>query len=986
MSTERRRNADGGRRRADGPADGSRGGGGRRRADGPPRDEPSGGRRRPDAGDGFWGDDTGPERPRRRRPPEQEARSEGRRRSEGERPRRPEGQRRAPADGDRPRRRPEGERPRRPQDGERSGHRSEGDRPRRPEGQRRRQDEDPRGRRRAAGSGPRDPRDRDPRDPRDRGRDRENAARSEGRRAPGRGSRAAAGGGRGGRGGGRRRSRDEEPDDRPWFKRFLSKAWKPALAVFGLMIIGGVAAFAILYAMAPNVNELEAKSDANLSATQIMWAPEGDAEPEVAVTTGEVRRVEVQSEDIPQTVINGVLAAEQRTFYTDPGISISGIGRALLSGGEAGGGSTITQQMARNYYSDLEIENQYIRKIREIFISIKLNQQMEKEEILSTYLNTIYFGRNAMGIQMAAQSYFGKDLDELTDAEGAFLGIIIQMPSNFQGEMGDWTRTYLNEERWPYVQNQLALMHEEDPDLGLPRAEAEALEIPELVPYGTEEGEEEQEYDPKFDYVRQAVVQEIEERYSGITAQDIATQGFVVQTSLDPALMDAARSSFDVLPNTPEDTMMGLTAVDPATGQIVAFHGGDNVVEDVNNSLTHRTQAGSSYKPYVLATALENGISLNSTFDGDSPQEFPGLQSEVINAGGRSWGPVNLIQSTAQSINTPFVELAVQMTPAAVDELAVQAGVAEEQTTTSAQGPLIALGTHQVSALDQAEGYSTFAAGGVHRPAHMVTELRTSDGQVIPPDDADLLENGEQVVTADVAADVTYAMTQVVEPGGGGDQAALPDGRPVAGKTGTSSDAVSAWFVGYTPQLVAAVGLSRADANQALEFDGQTAGEIFGGTTSANVWREFMTTAMEGVEPAQFPPPAYVGTEQSFVPTPSPSAEESDEPSDEPSAEESPSESPEECDPSMPDSPACQDQQTEEPCEPGWGRDCPESPGSGDQEECGGWGQPACEDTDPSGEASDPEQDGGEQGGGIFGRTTNTSGEPGGLVILGRND
>ncbi|QUX29197.1 penicillin-binding protein [Nocardiopsis akebiae] len=753
------------------------------------------------------------------------------------------------------------------------------------------------------------------------------------------------------------------------------------------MIIGGVAAFAVLYAMAPNVDELEAKSDANLSATQIMWAPEGDAEPEVALTSGEVRRVEVQREDIPPSVINGVLAAEQRTFYTDPGISISGIGRAVLSGGEAGGGSTITQQMARNYYSDLEIENQYIRKIREIFISIKLNQQMEKDAILTTYLNTIYFGRGAMGIQMASQAYFDKDLSELTDAEGAFLGIIIQMPSNFQGEMGDWTRTYLNDERWPYVQEQLALMHEDDPDLGLPRAEAEALEIPELAPYGTQEGEEEQEYDPKFDYVYNAVLSEIEERYSqqGITAQDIATQGFVVQTSLDPALMDAARSSFDVLPNTPEDTMMGLTAVDPATGQIVAFHGGDNVAEDVNNSLTHRTQAGSSYKPYVLATALKNGISLNSTFDGDSPQEFPGLQSEVINAGDRSWGPVNLIQSTAQSINTPFVELAVQMTPAAVDDLAVQAGVAEEQTTTSAQGPLIALGTHQVSALDQAEGYSTFAAGGVHRPAHMITELRTADGTVIPPDDADLLENGERVVTADVAADVTYAMTQVVEPGGGGDQAALPDGRPVAGKTGTSSDAVSAWFVGYTPQLVAAVGLSRADASQPLEFDGQTAGEIFGGTTSANVWREFMTTAMEGVEPAQFPQPAYVGTEQSFVPTPSPSAEPTEEPSEEPSPEESPSASPGECDPAMPDSPECQDEQTGEPCEPGIGRDCPESPGTGDQEECGTWPLPACEDTDPSGEASDPEQDGGDQGGWPF-RANETGSDANRMIILSRND
>jgi membrane peptidoglycan carboxypeptidase len=749
------------------------------------------------------------------------------------------------------------------------------------------------------------------------------------------------------------------------------------------MVIGGVAVFAILYAMAPDEDELDAKADADLSATQIMWAPQGDAEPEVAVTTGEVRRVEVQREDIPQSVINGVLAAEQRTFYTDPGISLSGIGRAVLSGGEAGGGSTITQQMARNYYSDLEIDNQYIRKVREIFISIKLNQQMDKDDILTTYLNTIYFGRNSLGVQMASQAYFGKNLNELNDAEGAFLGIIIQMPSNFQGEMGDWTRTYLTEERWPYVQEQLALMNEDDPDLGLPRDEAMALEIPELIPYGTPEGEEE-EYDPKADYVRQAVISEIEERYSGITAQDIATQGFVVQTSLDPELMDAARSSFDVLPNTPEDTMMGLTAVDPSTGEIVAFHGGDNVVEDVNNSLVHRTQAGSSYKPYVLATALSNDISLRSTFDGDSPQEFPGLQSEVINAGNRSWGPVDLIDSTAQSINTPFVELASTLGAATVDDLAVRAGVAEEQTETSAQGPLVALGTHQVSALDQAAGYATFAAGGTHRPAHMVTELRTAQGDVIPPDDADLLENGERVVTEEVAADVTYAMTQVVAPGGGGENAALADGRPVAGKTGTSSDAVSAWFVGYTPQLVTAVGLSRANATDTLQFDGQTADQIFGGTTSANVWREFMTTAMEGVQPESFPPPAYVGTDQSFVPTPSPSGEPSEEESDEPSAEESPSESPQECDPAMPDSPACQDGQTEEPCGP-MDFGCATSPENPeDPQECSRPNPPPhCGGTDPSDDATDTEQD---QDTWPFGRASGTGGDNTRVIILGRND
>ncbi|MEE2039797.1 transglycosylase domain-containing protein [Nocardiopsis sp. CT-R113] len=968
MSTERRRNADGGRRRAEGPGDGPRGDGGRRRADGPPPGDQAGGRRRSGSGGGARRGDGGAERPRRPRPPENEARSEGqggRRRAEGERPRRPEGERRRPEDGDRPRRRPEGDRPRRPEDGDRPRRRPEGDRGGRPEGQRRRPDDEARsGGRRRAGNGPRDPRDRD----------REHGSRSEGRRAAGRGTRAAAGsGGRGG-GGGRRRSRDEEPDDRPWYKRFFAKAWKPALVAFGLMVIGGVGAFAVLYAQAPDRDDLDTRAENDMSATQIMWAAEGDANPEVAVTTGDVTRIAVDYEDIPPEVIDGVLAAEQRTFFDDPGISLTGIGRAILSRGEAGGGSTITQQMARNYYSNLDSDDRIVRKIREIFISIKLGQQLEHEEILEAYLNSIYFGRGASGIEMASQRYFDKSVSELNAEEGAFLGLIIQMPSNFEGnEMGDWTKTYLEDERWPYLQNQLALMNEENPDRGMPRAEAEALQIPERISYDPTS-----EVEPKFGYVRNAVIQEITERYSdaGITDATIATQGLVVETSLDPALMDAATGAFDVLPGTPDDTMLGLTAVDPATGQIVAFHGGPDVSAVVNNSLEHRTQAGSSYKPYVLATALSNDISLRSMFDGDSPQEFPELESPVQNANGVSHGPVDLIRSTADSVNTPFVEITSRLGAAAVDETAVAAGVDEDQITTSVQGPLVALGTHQVTALDQASAYATFAAGGLHRPAHMVTELRRADGTVVEPNDATEIEQGTQVVSSEVAADVTYAMTQVVE-AGGGTNAALPDGRPVAGKTGTSSNAVSAWFVGYTPQLVAAVGLSRGDANLSLEFEGQPQDEIFGGSTSANVWKEFMTTAVEGMPVEQFPQPAYVGADQSFLPTPSPSDEPSEEESEEPSDE--PSEDPP-CDPSAIDenNPNCEDVEPSPECER-WDWECQNGENPDLPEECNGPNPPEnCQETpgpgdDPSGEDNFP-----------WGRSNTT--ENNRMIVLGRDE
>ena len=720
----------------------------------------------------------------------------------------------------------------------------------------------------------------------------------------------------------------------------MSKAWKPALAFCGLMFIAGVATFAVLYSMAPDANELDENAENQMSATQIYWAGAGEEEEgELALTTGDVQRVAVQRDDIPETVIDGVLAAEQRTFYEDPGINIMGIGRALLSRGEAGGGSTITQQMARGYYNDLQGEEPLTRKIREIFISIKLSQQVEHDEILTIYLNTIYFGRGASGIEMAAQEYFGKSVSELDSAEGAFLGLIIQMPSNFENpEEGSWTETYLNDERWPYVQNQLALMHEETGgDRGLPRAEAEALEIPERIDYNPEETSG----DPRLGYVRQAVINEVEQRYegSGITGSDIATKGLVIKTSLDPELMVAAEEAFNVLPESAaDDTMHGLTAVEPTTGQIVAFNGGPDVSTVINNSLVHQTQAGSAYKPYVLARALSDNIGLRSRFNGDSGREFPGLASPVINSGDVDYGEVDLIQSTADSVNTSFVELAIEVGESRVDELAVEMGVHPDRQTTSTVGPLIALGTHQVNSLDMASGYATFAAEGRHFPAHMVTELQTADGTVLTPDDSEEIEAGKEVLSQAVAADATYAMQQAVLEGGAGN-AALDDGRPVAGKTGTSSDAVSAWFVGYTPQLSAAVGLSRAEA-QPLDF-GAELGDVYGGTTSAKVWKAFMETAMEGQEHQQFPEPQWVGDEMSYLPTPSPEETPSEEPSETPSEE--PSEP--ECDPV---DPTCETEESPEECDP-LEPDCEQTEQPEDPEECGIWPYlPDCEEEEPT--------------------------------------
>ncbi|MUL41239.1 penicillin-binding protein [Streptomonospora sp. PA3] len=827
MSTERRRNA-GGRRRANGPADGARGDGGRRRAGGPAGDERAGGRRRPGnddtagfwdggggrgaggyggpgGGDGFWDD----ERPARR------SRAEG----AGE------------------------SRRRRPEPGRQGG-----------------------GRRAAGAAG---------------------GARAE----AGPGRRAAHSGGR------RRAHRGEDPDeydDRGPLKRFFAKAWKPALITCGVMFVTGVAVLGIAYANTPDPRTIDQQDSAMLAATSINYANGKEA-----VTTGEVNRVMVQREDIPKSVVNGVLAAEQRNFYEEPGISITGTMRAVLTLGSAGGGSTITQQMARNYYDVLSQERSYTRKLREILIAIKAGQTMHPDEILEKYLNTIYFGRQAYGVQAAAQAYFGKDVQDLNAAEGVFIGAIIQQPGNFETVEEGSKMEEILKERWDYARDGLVEMHQNNPELGMTKAEAEKLEFPEVI-----------EYDPGRDiqgqegYIMTAVIDELANRY-GLEPSQVSTGGYTVETSLDPKLMKQAGKAFSqTLPDMPEETVQGLTSLDPRTGEIKAFYGGTDFTSDPNNSLNLDAQAGSAFKPYVLAAGLEQGIGLKSTFNGDSPQEFPGVAEPIQNDSNRDWGEVDLVESTANSINTSFVQLAIETTPQAVVDIAGAAGVSEDQFETAAMGPNIALGTYRVSALDQATGFATFANGGVHMPPHMITKVTNAEGEVVEPKDAAKLESGTRAFSETTAIDATYAMTQVVE-NGGGDAAALPDGRPVAGKTGTSNSAKSAWFVGFTPQLVTAVGLSRDDGEK-LVIPGVSA--IYGGTTSAKIWKAFMTEAMAGKEVQEFADPVYSGSSKRYGPTPSPTPQAT--PSEEPEPESpepsiTPSTPPETAPPSNSPTPPC---------------------------------------------------------------------------------
>ncbi|GAA1756326.1 transglycosylase domain-containing protein [Streptomonospora arabica] len=758
----------------------------------------------------------------------------------------------------------------------------------------------------AAGAAADDGRRRRPEPGRQGGARRAAGARSE----SGPGRRAAHGSGGGG--GRRRGARDDhdEYDDRGPIKRFFAKAWKPALIACALMFVTGVAVLGIAYANTPDPRTLDQQDSATLAATSINYGNGKEA-----VTTGEINRVMVQRKDIPQTVVNGVLAAEQRNFYEEPGISITGTMRAVLTGGSAGGGSTITQQMARNYYDTLSQERTYTRKLREILIAIKAGQVMDPDDILVKYLNTIYFGRQAYGVQAAAQAYFGKDVQDLNAAEGIFIGTIIQQPGNFENiEKGSEMEEILRE-RWDYARDGLVEMHANNPELGMTKAEANKLEFPKVDKYDVGQDIEGQE-----GYIRQAVINELANRY-GLEPSQVTTGGYTVETSLDPKLMKRAGEAFsETLPDMPKQTVQHLVSIEPQTGEIKAFYGGTDFTEDPNNSLVLDAQAGSAFKPYVLATGLEQGIGLKSTFNGDSPQEFPGVGEPIQNDSNRSWGEVDLVESTAHSINTSFVQLAIETTPAAVVETAGAAGVSEDQFETAEMGPNIALGTYRVSALDQAAGFATFANGGVHVPQHMITKVTNAEGEVVEPNDQAKLESGTRAFSEETAADATYAMTQVVE-NGGGDAAALPDGRPVAGKTGTSNSAKSAWFVGFTPQLATSVGLSRDDGEE-LVIPGVSA--IYGGTTSAKIWKAFMTEAMKGKEVKEFPEPVYGGSSKRYGPTPEPTVTPTPTQTEE-SEEPEPTETPTSPTPEVPET-TPPGGATEQPCRPVWECETTETP------------------------------------------------------------
>ncbi|TXS39307.1 penicillin-binding protein [Streptomyces sp. or43] len=591
----------------------------------------------------------------------------------------------------------------------------------------------------------------------------------------------------------------------------------------------------------------------------------------VIARDGEVNRENVRLAQVPRTVQHAVLAAEDRDFYSERAVDIKAMARAgwnTLTGKGKQGGSTITQQYVKNYY--LGQEQTVVRKIKEFFIAIKLNREETKDQIFEGYLNTSYFGRNAYGIQAAAQAYYSKDIGDITTAEGAYLASLLNAPSAYDVITHPENRPAVLA-RWNYVLD--GMVKEE----WLGAGERAALTFPlpgPVKPANSLSGQ------------RGYIVQAVEDyliRKDILDEKTLATRGYRITTTLEKKKQDALVEAVDdnVMSKTSKknkadrNVRVGGASIDPATGRVLAMYGGiDYTRQYVNNATRRDYQVGSTFKPFVFTSAVANRsttqdgrrITPSTIYDGTNKRMVQGPDGptgyDPANEDDVSYGPITVRTATDKSVNAVYAQMAEDVGPEKVRTTAIDLGIPKDTPDLTAS-PSIALGPSTASVLDMTEAYATLADHGRHGD-HVLVDQVTKDGESVKLPD----RTTKQAVTREAADTTTSILRSVVD--GGTGTAAQGSGRPSAGKTGTAEEDRAAWFAGYTPDLATVIAVMGQDPDTGAQeslYGALGLPRINGGGAPAQTWAQYTRTALRGTPVANFRLDLESGTDETELPS-----------------------------------------------------------------------------------------------------------------------
>ncbi|MFD3583459.1 transglycosylase domain-containing protein [Streptomyces sp. NPDC058683] len=572
---------------------------------------------------------------------------------------------------------------------------------------------------------------------------------------------------------------------------------------------------------------------------------------------GEVNRENVDLSQVSADAQHAVLAAEDRDFYTESAVDPKAMLRAAWNTATGKGtqsGSTITQQYVKNYY--LAQEQTVTRKVKEFFISIKLDRSESKDEILEGYLNTSYFGRNAYGIQAAAQAYYGKDATDLDPARAAYLAALVNAPSEYDVVAHPENKAAAVA-RWNYVLDGMVKKG------WLDVSERQGMKFP--MP-------KEQTASTGMSGQRGYLVEAVKSyliKNKIIDSDSLEAGGYRITTTIEKdkqnafvkAVDDKLISQLDKKNNKADNYVRaGGASVDPKTGKVVAMYGGIDYVKQYTNGATRGDfQVGSTFKPFVFASAVDNGsttqsgqtITPNTYYDGTDKRPVQGWNGGSYapeNEDEKSYGQITVRKATDLSVNAVYAQMAVDVGPSKVKQTAVDLGIPSD-TKDLQPYPSIALGTATASVLDMAEAYATLANHGKHGTYTMVQKI-TKDGT----EEIKLPRSVTKQAISRQAADTTTSILQSVVENGTA-TAAQAAGRPAAGKTGTAEEDTAAWFAGYTPDLATVVSVMGQDPVTAAHkplYGALGLARINGGGAPTEIWSQYTKDALDGVTASAF--------------------------------------------------------------------------------------------------------------------------------------